>query len=171
MNPVLNGKVQLGGIGTEHKHPNGKDFIYGGFGHDYLQGDGGRDVIRGQGGRDTILGGSGNDILQGGAGRDRIEGGTGNDMLRGDGGNDTLVGGDGEDRFVFRIDQRSGNDRIMDWQGGIDVIEFRGDNTASLERFEIRQMGDHVDINWDNGSIRLINTDAGGIDAGDFVFL
>ena len=29
MNPVLNGKVQLGGIATEHKHPNGKDVIYG----------------------------------------------------------------------------------------------------------------------------------------------
>ena len=29
MNPVLSGKVELGGIARETKHPNGKEFIYG----------------------------------------------------------------------------------------------------------------------------------------------
>ena len=28
-NPVLAGKVELGGIAKETKHPNGKDFVYG----------------------------------------------------------------------------------------------------------------------------------------------
>ncbi len=29
MNPVLAGKVNVGGIVAHHKHPNGKDFAYG----------------------------------------------------------------------------------------------------------------------------------------------
>jgi selenium-binding protein 1 len=29
MNPVLAGKVELGGIARNHKHSNGKDFAYG----------------------------------------------------------------------------------------------------------------------------------------------
>ena len=149
----------------------GDDRLYGGMGNDYLQGDGDRDFLRGQGGRDTLSGGMGNDVLIGGASRDFLDGGPGNDVLRGDGGNDTLIGGTGRDRFVFRIDQRTGVDRILDFEDGIDLIEFRGDPEASIERLEINQMGDHVDIFWDDNVIRLLDFDAEDLDLEDIVFL
>jgi beta-glucanase (GH16 family) len=63
----------------------------------------------------TIRGNGGNDTIMGGRGNDWIDGGTGNDVLS---------GGAGKDSFIFRIG--SADDRIQDFQPGIDRLVFIG---------------------------------------------
>ena len=92
-------------------------------------------------------------------------------MLRGDAGNDRLTGGDGKDRFVFRIDQRSGHDRILDFAPGVDVVEFRGADEGAMDRLTVAQMGDHLDITWDLGSVRLLDTSLDDLQDGDIAFV
>lgn len=162
----------LGGAGDDIAFGGaGMDRLYGGHGHDVLQGDSSRDVLRGQKGRDTLLGGSGSDLLHGASSRDVLDGGDGNDMLRGDGGNDRLIGGDGKDRFVFRIDQRSGHDRILDFAPGVDVVEFRGADEDAMDRLTLTQMGEHLEITWDLGSVRLLDTTLDDLQDGDISFV
>lgn len=69
----------------------------------------------------TINGGGGNDTIRGGSGQDWIEGGTGDDLLR---------GGAGADSFVFR--PWDGDDRIDDFQPGVDHLVFMGVKPATV---------------------------------------
>ena len=117
----------------------GDDVIQGRGGNDTLEGGAGNDKIKGDfwnvatgpWGNDLIFGGDGNDSLWGGNGNDTLEGGAGDDVIRGDGGddrldggtgNDTLVGGSGADLFVFAPGHQ--NDRITDFQRGVDRIDL-----------------------------------------------
>lgn len=148
-----------GGVGNDIAFGGGgRDQIHGGRGHDMLQGDHGSDVLRGQKGKDHVYGGSGKDRLFGNGARDYLDGGDGDDVLRGGGGADQLVGGAGADRFQFILDQKSGNDRVLDFAPGVDVIEFKGAGEDALERLTITEIGDHLEISWDTGSVRLLNT-------------
>lgn len=89
----------------------------------------GDDVILGNGGNDTLTGNRNNDIISGGSGNDQLFGGKGDDNLNGDTGDDTLVGGVGSDlliggagRDIFVLGIGAGNDTIIDFQQGEDLI-------------------------------------------------
>lgn len=126
----------------------GNDEINGAGGDDLIVDTRGNNDLVGGAGRDTIIGGTGvldgdggagNDILIGGIGNDVLNGGNGNDVLRGDptgsfvagddrllagAGNDVLEGGGGADTFVFNL--ADGNNRITDFERGIDIIDLVG---------------------------------------------
>ncbi len=107
------------------------DYLYGGSGDDSIYGGGGSDDIRlgddddeGFGGKgdDEILGGAGSDLLVGGHG---FSGGNGLgsgytfvDQLSGDEGNDRLFG----DNNRFDLDDRVGDDDVIDGGDGADFI-------------------------------------------------
>jgi Ca2+-binding RTX toxin-like protein len=82
---------------------------------------------------ENVIGGSGNDWMKGTSGANLLHGGMGNDTLDGGGGDDTLIGGGGDDMLIggdgrdrFQIAFGDGNDRIMDFATGVDVIELSG---------------------------------------------
>ena len=66
----------------------------------------------------------GDDILTGTTGNDYISGGSGNDVITGGAGNDRLRGGAGADIFLFN--RADGQDRIVDFQQGVDHLQFHG---------------------------------------------
>jgi Ca2+-binding RTX toxin-like protein len=70
----------------------------------------------GLGGADRLHGGDGDDVINGGGGNDILNGGAGDDVMSG--------GRSGRDWFVFEGD--FGNDRITDFEIGLDVLDFRG---------------------------------------------
>lgn len=112
----------------------GEDTLYGLIGNDTLLGLDGRDVLWGGIGNDLLDGGNGSDRLAGGIGNDTLLGGAGDDYLAGGLGRDTLTGGDGADRFAFGI--LSGNDTIIDYEAGVDVIRL--ETGAAVWRHEVR---------------------------------
>jgi len=144
----------LGGAGNDIiRGGAGADYIEGNQGDDLLIGGGKNDVIYGQDGNDRIRGGIGDDMLWGGAGIDRVKGnqgndtlygGDGNDFLMGGAGNDLLIGGAGKDAlrggagvdtFIFNdvLDSTlTLNDRIMDFELGIDTIDLSNLITGSF---------------------------------------
>ncbi|CAN7550722.1 Ig-like domain-containing protein [Phenylobacterium sp. LjRoot225] len=114
---------------------DGNDTLAGDTGHDTLDGGAGNDSLNGGDGNDTITGSSENDTISGGLGNDSLAGGAGNDSISGDGGADTLTGGQGADTltggstgseantFVYTSTAES-PDRIIDFQAGVDKIDF-----------------------------------------------
>ena len=75
----------------------------GNDGDNQLTGSTGTDLISGRGGNDTLIGNAGADTLVGGAG------------------DDVLTGGGGADRFAYS-GTGLGNDTIMDYEAGLDII-------------------------------------------------
>ena len=146
----------------------GNDDMSGGVGRDGLYGQGGRDELRGHAGGDRLFGGShadalhggrGADVLSGQRGRDELRGDGGHDVLRGDGGADTLDGGAGRDVLtggrgadVFVFAAGDGIDRITDFEGGRDRLDF-GDMDV-----RVRDLGE--------GGVRVIY-DGGRVDVAD----
>ena len=157
---------------------NGRDVLYGGSQADLLNGNRHNDRLFGQQGHDSLYGGGGNDLLVGGLGndqlfgnigRDTIKGQQGNDTLFGGKGNDRLIGGAGQDDFVYTHGSNDGNDRIVDFQDGIDTISITGGSFAALT---IQQRGAHTNIHDTDGTdILLLNVDAALIGAEDFQYL
>ena len=105
-----------------------------------------------------FLYGDGNDNLSL-DGDDRLEGGEGNDTLYGQGGSNT---------FVFEVN--AGNDRIMDFDNGLDTIEYIN-GPANFGALTITQDGADVLIASANGTLRILNTVTAVFDASDFVFI
>lgn len=103
---------------------DGDDRLNGGAGNDRLFGEAGSDFLIGGSGADVIFGGNDNDIIVGGAGNDLMNGDAGNDRLLGLTGNDVMTGGAGRDVFVFAAG--GGNDQIVDFQQGQDLIRING---------------------------------------------
>lgn len=129
--------------------PSADDTILGGAGNDFLWGgtadllmtdaagnptapdpqrtlpDAGADVLVGGGGNDTIWGGGGGDALYGGEGDDLLQGGLGPDILSGGAGADVFRFGDDWLAFgAFDSSIGTAADRIVDWQPGVDHIDF-----------------------------------------------
>lgn len=143
-NDELNGTelrdLFYGGAGNDDLHgQGGNDFLLDTRGNNDIFGGSGNDTIVGGGGQLDAEGNSGNDTLTGGIGDDTLDGGAGNDVLRGDpsgsfisgddtliagSGNDILEGGGGEDLFVF--DRTDGDNRILDFEVGVDMIDLQG---------------------------------------------
>lgn len=141
----------------------GNDRAIGGHHNDALVGNEGDDVLIGQKGNDRLVGNQDQDKLYGGAGNDRLLGGNGDDRLIGGGGNDllvagrgadTLIGGPGRDRFIFT--EASGDNVIHGYNIRQDRLVFRGIDRAEVS---ISKAGPHVTIEWDDGSVVLVNHD------------
>jgi Ca2+-binding RTX toxin-like protein len=99
-------------------------------------------------------------VVKGGAGHDHLDGGDGKDRLIGGAGNDMLEGGQGSDTFVFA--KKFGNDRIQDFEAGIDDIKLNdnlwdADLTAQQVLSEYgRQNGKNYVLEFDNGEKLVI---------------
>lgn len=175
---------------TEGSVPN---LIYGGNASESLVGSEGADNIHGRGGKDTIFGNDGDDfifadwgkdLVMGGSGNDWIEGGAGNDFLKGEQGNDTLIadsgfdaleGGEGEDLFI--IENGSSGATILDWQDGVDRIDFsRVDAVEVIDDLELEQLSPElVSITFENQNgkevaIEVVGQMGFSLAATDFVF-
>ncbi|MBV7380178.1 calcium-binding protein [Maritimibacter dapengensis] len=153
----------------------GRDRLYGGDGYDrviggqhddVLFGNAGNDVLLGQDGNDRLCGQQDDDILNGGGGHDKLYGASGNDRLIGGGGNDllvagsgtdTLIGGAGRDRFIFT--QTSGENFVRGFNLRQDRLLFRGIDKSDVS---ISKAGPHVTVEWDEGSVVLVNHDGRG---------
>ncbi len=131
---TIDGDVNLG-AGDDTYHGKGagnvSGTVEGGTGNDFLRGSSADDVLNGgtdldsvygRGGDDHIMGGNHRDHVFGNAGDDTVDGGGGADVINGGRGDDVLIGGGGADEFVMiRV---AGNDRILDFKDGIDVIDL-----------------------------------------------
>jgi hypothetical protein len=108
--------------------------------------------------------------LYGRAGNDLLEAGPNNDTLIGGRGNDTLEGGAGVDHFVFTAGD--GQDEILDFTPGTDVIDLHGYGITSFAQLQALMVdGGGVHIVFDpRNTIHLDNVSASQLHAGDFVF-
>lgn len=149
----------------------GDDYLNGGLAIDMLDGGFGNDTLEGGGGNDTLFGGEGNDQLLGQDGDDVLDGGSGLDRLNGGEGFDVLTGGSGADWFIL-TGPNFDNDRITDFEDGVDQIVFRASTgiTSMADFNDMRQAGSDVVIETDAGNVRIENTDIADIDAADFIF-
>ena len=78
-----------------------------------------------------ILGESGNDTIWAGEGDDTLNGGIGLDTLFGGSGDDVLIGGKGADTFEFT--QSADDDKITDYEAGVDTIKLYYRDTDTTE--------------------------------------
>ncbi|WP_371158137.1 hypothetical protein [Jannaschia sp. 2305UL9-9] len=120
--------------------------LFGDAGDDTLDGEGGDDIVLGQGGDDDLSGGSGADTLRGGAGDDTIDGGSGDD---------TLSGGRGADTFVLA--SGGGDDRIEDFELGVDQVQASGSVSQSND-----SAGNRVLTLADGSSVTLVGVTGSG---------
>ena len=115
------------------------DTVRAGSGNDTVKGGEGNDVVYGGHNRDRLLGEGGDDFLNGDSSNDKIIGGTGADTIVGGGGDDILYGGltnqrqtgifdDATDTDVFVFGRADGNDKVWNFQDGIDTIVLEGSN-------------------------------------------
>ncbi|WP_282096369.1 calcium-binding protein [Epibacterium ulvae] len=149
----------------------GHDSLWGGAGTDRLVGGTGADQLRGQAGNDRLFGGAGRDDLGGGQGQDRLYGQQGADRLNGGAGADLLWGGAEGDVFVFT--GRHGQDRIMDFQQGRDVMDLSALAQGSAERvsdLEISAAQGDLYISTGAGTIILEGLARLDLTADDFIF-
>lgn len=89
-----------------------------------INGTGNSDSLFGTANGDFITSGAGNDFLAGSSGNDVLIAGSGNDIVIGGSGNDILVGGAGNDIFFLGVGE--GQDNILDFQVGSDLIALSG---------------------------------------------
>ena len=100
---------------------------------------------------EDAVGGNGNDRITGNEGDNRLDGGLGSDVLTGLAGADT---------FVIK-----GNDRIDDFENGIDQIDWQGVEFASLS---VTQSGSNALVSDGVNSALLLNTSVADVDSSDF---
>ena len=112
----------------------------------------------------NITGSSQNDYLVGNASNNLIEGGLGND---------TMLGGLGGDTFIFNT-TLFGNDKILDYQHGVDHLSFSTLIALSFSDFTITN-NDTLSVNLTlNGGGTIVITGMSGVvhlDASDFLFV
>lgn len=147
----------------------GRDFLYGGTGNDVLLGGGGTDLLYGQAGNDRIKGGGGFDSLTGGLGRDVLIGGAGADVLEGQDGRDMLTGGSGADIFRFR--KGHGQDRITDFEIGVDHIQII-DGPGRIGRLTFEAEGSDTRVSFGKVEILVEDVSLAALqDADNFQFV
>jgi len=124
--------------------------------------------VTGSAHNDRITGDGNANMLAGGFGNDTINGGLGNDILFGGHGDDDLTGGAGNDRFCFDVNS-GGNDRIVDFQDGRDMIDLRGLG-LSFASLAIISTGQSYAVSGAFGTITVSGAERGILSAADFVF-
>ncbi|EYD74324.1 Uncharacterized protein Rumeso_04105 [Rubellimicrobium mesophilum DSM 19309] len=139
------------------------------------------DILVGRAGDDSLKGGVGDDVIKGLAGDDRLGGGDGADRLQGGGGADILDAGVDDDRDAFVFGRSVGDDRLVNFDPGEDVIRMTTDSVTGLSQ-EARahslwtsRSGDdvivHGDVDGDavaDFQVTLLNVDR--LTADDFEF-
>jgi Ca2+-binding RTX toxin-like protein len=129
-------------------------------------------AISGSNGANTLNGSAFSDWIYGNGGDDKLFGNGGKDLLFGGIGNDLLAGGSGNDQFVFTTGD--GDDTILDFQDGADIINLAG--FSEISDFgdlmnNVAQIGDDLQIDLGNGdSIKIENIDKSALSADDFIF-
>lgn len=156
-------ELRAGPSNTRMYGGDDNDTVFGGNGNDSVNGGLGDDVLRGNGGNDTMRGGDGSDRLYGGAGDDEINGGNATD---------TLTGNAGRDVFVFQL--FAGDDKITDFEDGIDRILLQPYNLSGFGDLVYAAVAGGVRIYLDpiggEGSILIENFRIGQLSADDFIF-
>ena len=151
----------------------GEDVLIGANGHDTLNGGGEGDMLYGVNGRDQINGGNGFDSLYGGRGDDTLDGGNGGDLLNGELGSNTLYDGNGDDTFVFdALYGGTGVDTVKDFDVDRELRNMTFDDSIELLNvggLEVKfvQVGDDVDLYFDDVLIAHFEGSEGAIDADD----
>lgn len=158
-----------GHSGNDHLNGNnGNDTLYGGDNNDRLHGGAGDDTLNGEAGNDKLYGGSDNDLLIGESGKDLMFGGAGADTLEGGLGRDRLEGNAGADVFVFGTDMQ--RDVIVDFEDGVDKLDFSGHGFSDLSDLTFVQFGNDARIFVDSANfVVLRDTDVGVLDVNDFI--
>ena len=146
------------------------DYLFGKGNGDILRGLNGDDDLRGGGGKDRLFGGAGRDVIEGGDGFDRLIGGGGDDQLAGGAGNDRLKGGAGRDQFIFR--EKTGTDRVLDFDPDLDVILLRNElygNDFGPRMPRVREVNGNtiIDYQVDDIDAKIILRGVTGIDYDD----
>jgi serralysin len=94
-----------------------------------------------------------------------------NNIITGGIGNDTLKGGAGSDTFVFNV-AAFGDDKITDYQDGLDKLSFTSNIADSFDDFVIAGNGTtNVTVTHGADSIILTSTVAFTLAADDFIFV
>lgn len=122
------------------------------------------------GGVENITGSNGNDEIRGNAWANVLNGAGGNDVIVGRGGSDTLTGGAGSDRFVFA--NFEGNDRIIDFQDGVDRIQIGGPTTGINDLTIVNWGTSGSVVSWGAGTtIAVMGVSAAQLTASDFILV
>ncbi len=149
----------------------GDDSSVGFEGNDFQDLGDGEDRGWGLEGDDTLLGGNGNDVLNGDdgdfagstvvSGSDVLVGGRGDDILRGD----TINTNQAADRFVFA--SGDGNDRILDFQVGLDTLDFTefGNNPAVT----LNEQNGNTVVGVGDVTVTLEGVSSGSLNADNFL--
>ena len=135
---------------------------------DDLRGDNGANTLEGNAGNDVLYGRGGGDFLDGAAGRDALHGQAGQDELLGGADDDVLSGGADADQFDFS--DGDGDDTILDFQDGTDLIAFLATTANSFAELDIVDVGGHAVVDYGDGTVTLQKISSGNLDAGDFIF-
>lgn len=108
--------------------------------------------------------------LMGTSGENTLTGGNANDILTGAGGNDTLAGSAGLDLFVASAD--NGDDTILDFEDGQDLIEFTAlaGTVDSFADITITQNGADSLVSFTGGSITINGVQSDTLTFNDFIF-
>jgi len=115
-------------------------------------------------GIESVIGGQGNDTIIGDQGDNRITGYLGNDTLAGLGGHDVF-------HFDLSGDANVGNDRIMDFEIGIDRISLSGGLHADLGDLNPQQVGADTVLDLGPGmKLTLQHIIASQLTNSDFIF-
>jgi Ca2+-binding RTX toxin-like protein len=144
-----------------------------------LEGSTHADILTGNNSANDLIGGRGDDHIAGMGGADRIFGGEGDDAIHGQGGNDVIDGGAGNDimsgglggRDWFVLGSNTGHDRILDFEIGTDILDFRGTGLA-FDDLVIRQIGADALVSVPGGgaSVLLLNKLASSLAPSDTLF-
>ena len=97
----------------------------------------------------NIFGNENSNSITGTTGNDTLSGGAGNDTLLGGKGNDTLLGGEGRDVFVYANGE--GNDLILDYTAGEDIISLVSGSSISGYSLD----GDNVAVKIGSGTLTV----------------
>ncbi|MEM9811362.1 MAG: M10 family metallopeptidase C-terminal domain-containing protein, partial [Pseudomonadota bacterium] len=143
------------------------EVLISGAGADRLSGDNAANNIQARDGADEVFGRGGDDLLFGGTGDDRISGGSGDDRIHGRQDDDILTGGGGADIFVFETSD--GDDRITDFEDGLDLLRFR--DVSGFDDVEIIDRGTDTEIRAGGTTVLLEDVAAGLLGADDFDFV
>ena len=168
-----NGEITIYGV-DEDNPLTADNFIFhdrpvnGTSSSNVLEGDLYNNTMDGQGGNDRMYGEAGWDILNGGSGDDEMYGGEDKDTLNGGEGDDLMDGGPGADTFVF--EPGNGNDYIMDFTSGEDMIDLSAfEDSSNIDTDDATQDdGNHVINLPDGGTITVLGVGDDALNSGDY---
>ena len=154
----------------------GADQLFGGHDADQRVGSGGADGQSGHDGddalfdqadQDRLFGGTADDGPSGGDGEDRLFGGDGAAQPEVDAASNRTSGGQAADSFIF--DDGSGDRMIVDFDDGVDAIEFMVESFG-FDDLEILRDGTDAVTDHGGGGVRLLEADNSSTTIDDFTF-